>query len=125
MEAINRNEEKYKEIDRKRYASPAKPLTQLCRDVGVSYQSYYNWFKKHNKQEETETPHKLRVAVLISLRELAQLIANEVQTLPMDVASVVRSLSPEDRGKLAKELGELQIAEAYLSRQQTAPKPSV
>lgn len=106
-------------------------VTKLCQTYGVSQNGYYVWKRKQNgtpserveeasgdKPKDTNTaslpvpealPHKMRVIVMISLREVCNLIINKQETFPVLVTDLMRRMTPEERKRVAIELGSIQF----------------
>lgn len=98
------NKIKYKKIADGKRANPEVSLAHLCQQEGVSYHSYNNWVKKHIKSSDAPG-HKLRATVQLSVKELANLIYENLKVYPIKVSDIVRQLNDEDKKTLAVELG--------------------
>lgn len=96
--------DKYQTIIERKKNNPQLSIAQLCREQGVNYQSYNAWVKRHRQAVES-LGHKIRVTVLISVEEAAELILKGVDTIPVPLANVVRGMPVEQRRKVAEALG--------------------
>lgn len=108
------NEEKYKQVQSK---VGTKPITTLCQEAGVSYQSYNNWAKKQIKAP-VAAPHKLRIQVQVSIRELANIILSGSRTMPLEIETVVRGMGPDERKNLSEELGARRLEKLINSQEE-------
>lgn len=105
------NLEKYKSIFEKKNSNPSLPLSALCEENGVSYQSYNNWFKKHKADavDKSTSANKVKITSFISIVQLVDLITRGVTEIPITVEALVRSLNQEDKSRLAQQMGARQL----------------
>lgn len=107
------NEAKYKEIYAKKQAHPELPLSKLCADVGTSYQSYNNWYKKNHRKGipaaatmRMSSGTTLRVSVGISVAELVKALTKKTTSIMVSIKTIIASLAAPEREALYRALGQ-------------------